>query len=149
MLIEIHERNPVHTVVMDMSRAEQLASWIEEEIGATVVDWPQSIPVKTKDFERFMEALRQGWLKHSGDEAMTRHALNAIARVLPRGDAVFERPAQSRTSSTQDRRVIDGLVAAAMSITPLSSCPGARIRVLRSSSGIVRQPPNDSGVDAP
>ena len=114
MLIDIHDANPIHTVVMDMARAEQLASWIETEIGARVIDWPQSIPFKTRDFERFMAALRQGWLKHSGDEAMTRHALNAVARVLPRGDAVFERPAQSRSSGEQDRRVIDGLVAAAM-----------------------------------
>ena len=125
MLVEIHEANPVHTVVMDMARAEQLAAWIEAELGATVIDWPQSIPVKVRDFERFMEALRQGWLKHAGDEAMTRHALNAVARVLPKGDAVFERPAQSRTSSEQARRVIDGLIAAAMVNNAAVSTVGA------------------------
>jgi hypothetical protein len=37
-----------------------------------------------------------------------------VARILPRGDAEFQRPAQSRAASEQDRRVIDGLVAAAM-----------------------------------
>ncbi len=71
MLIEIHEQNPIHTVVLDIIRAEQLASWIEGELGAEVVDWPQTTPYKVRDYERFMEALRQGWLKHSGDEAMT------------------------------------------------------------------------------
>lgn len=113
-LIEIHDRNPVHTVVMDMARAEQLASWIETELGARVIDWSQSNPQAVTDYERFMEALRQGWLFHTGDEQLTRHALNAIARVLPRGDAVFERPAQSRHGREQDRRVIDALKAASM-----------------------------------
>jgi hypothetical protein len=43
-LTRIHARNPIHTVVMDMSRAEQLGHWIETELGATVIDWPQSNP---------------------------------------------------------------------------------------------------------
>lgn len=45
---------------------------------------------------------------------LTRHVLNAIARVLPSGDARFDRPAQSRLGGQQDQRVIDALVAAAM-----------------------------------
>lgn len=113
-LLRVHERNPIHTVVMDMHRAEQLASWIESEIGAVVIDWPQSIPVQVTEYQGFMEALRNGWLRHSGDAGLTRHVLNAIAKVLPRGDAIFERPSQTRMSSEQDRRVIDGLKAAAM-----------------------------------
>ena len=55
-----------------------------------------------------------GWLKHSGDAGLTRHALNAVARILPQGDARFDRPSQTRQSSEQDRRVIDALTAAAM-----------------------------------
>jgi phage terminase large subunit-like protein len=111
---DVHERNPIHTVVMDMTRAEQLASWIETEIGAVVVDVPQTNAGAVKDFERFMEALRNGWLKHSGDAALTKHALNAIARTLPFGDSRFDRPARSRLGQEQERRVIDALVAAAM-----------------------------------
>lgn len=61
-----------------------------------------------------MEAIRLGWLKHSGDQAMTRHALNAVARVLPYGDARFDRPSQTRQGGAQDLRVIDALTAAAM-----------------------------------
>ena len=38
MLTEIHERNPLHTIVMDTSRAEQLATWISDAFGATVID---------------------------------------------------------------------------------------------------------------
>jgi phage terminase large subunit-like protein len=113
-LIEINNRNPIHTVVMDMSRAEQLADWIEAELGATVIERGQSNKLAVADYEKFMEALRQGWLKHSGDRGLTQHALNAIARVLPQGDARFERPAQNRISQEQDRRVIDALIAAAM-----------------------------------
>lgn len=113
-LLRIHERNPIHTLVMDMSRAEQLARWAETELGCEVLDWPQTIPFSIEEFDRFMEALRKGWLKHSGDVGLTRQALNAVARVLPRGDAIFERPAQNRRSSEQDRRVIDALKAASM-----------------------------------
>ena len=42
------------------------------------------------------------------------HVLNAVARVLPRGDARFDRPSQTRISADQDRRVIDALSAASM-----------------------------------
>jgi phage terminase large subunit-like protein len=113
-LVQIHERNPIQLVVMDTSRAEQLGAWIESELGATVVDRTQSNKFAAQDFERFMDALRNGWLRHSGDAGLTRHALNAIARVLPYGDARFDRPSQTRQSNEQDRRVIDALTAAAM-----------------------------------
>jgi phage terminase large subunit-like protein len=113
-LIDLHDRNPIHTVVMDTTRAEQLATWIEDELGATVIDRGQSNSFAVMDYERFMEALREGWLKHTGDPALNRHVLNAVAKVLPQGDARFDRPAQSRAAANQDRRVIDALVAAAM-----------------------------------
>jgi len=110
----IHERNPIHTVVMDMSRAEQLARWLETEIGAVVIDRTQTNQWAVEDYDRFMEALRNGWLKHSNDPGLTTHALNAIARILPFGDARFDRPHQSRLGPEQERRVIDALIAAAM-----------------------------------
>lgn len=112
-VLELHARNPIHTVVMDTSRAEQLGTWIETDIGARVIDRAQSNAFATDDFERFMEALRMGWLKHSGDPGLTAHALNAVARVLPQGDARFDRPHASRFG-VQATRVIDALVAAAM-----------------------------------
>ena len=113
-LILIHERNPIHTVVMDMSRAEQLGMWIEAELGATVIDRQQTNRWAAEDYERFMDALRKSWLKHSGDPGLTSHVLNAVARILPYGDARFDRPSQTRQSSEQDRRVIDALSAASM-----------------------------------
>lgn len=112
-LIETHERNSLHTVVMDTSRAEQLATWISNELGARVIDRQQTNVWAVADYERFMEALRMGWLKHSGDLGLTKHALNAIARVLPQGDARFDRPHASRFG-VQTTRVIDALIAAAM-----------------------------------
>jgi phage terminase large subunit-like protein len=110
----IHARNPIHTVVMDTSRAEQLGRWIETAIGAVVIDRQQTNSLAVEDYDRFMEALRSGWLKHTGDADLTKHALNAIARVLPFGDARFDRPSQSRSGPEQERRVIDALIAAAM-----------------------------------
>jgi len=104
----------VSTVVMDMSRAEDIAAWLSDELGLMVVDRAQSSKPQAEDFERFMEALRQGWLRHSGDSGLRRHALNAVARLLPDGGARFDRPVAARSASKQDRRVIDALIAAAM-----------------------------------
>jgi hypothetical protein len=112
--LTIHARNPVHTVVMDTSKAEQLAAWFEAELGATVIDRAQSNTLACLDFERFTEALRQGWLWHTGDPGLREHVLNAVARRLPGGDMRFDRPSQTRRSSKQDRRVIDALTAASM-----------------------------------
>ena len=78
-----------------------------------VIDRPQTNPLAAHDFAVFMEALRNGWLHHTGDEGLSRHALNAVARMLPGGDSRFDRPIQSRLAD-QDRRVIDALTAASM-----------------------------------
>jgi phage terminase large subunit-like protein len=112
-LTDIHTRNPIHTVAMDTNRAEQLGQWIESELGATVLDVSQGIPIQVEEYERFMDALRNGWLHWTGDSELTRHALNAVARIQRGGDAIFERPSQGRLAD-QDRRVIDALKAAAM-----------------------------------
>jgi phage terminase large subunit-like protein len=115
-LIRIHERWPIHTVVMDMTEGAQLSQWIMEELGAEVVARTQSRPLAVMDYARFMEALREGWLKHSGDVGLTRHALNAVAQMLPGGDFFFARPREARkvSESLRRARVIDALVAAAM-----------------------------------
>lgn len=122
-LREIADRNPIHTVVMDTSKAEQLAEWIREELGAEVVDRAQTNSLAVMDFQRFTEALRNGWLKHTGDPGLTRHVLNAIARILPGGDARFDRPSTTRRGAGQDSRVIDALTAAAMVHTTASAEP--------------------------
>ncbi len=135
--IELHERNPIHTVVMDMTRAEQLAAWLEREIGCRVVDQPQGIPTQVEEYERFMEALRQGWIKHTGDPEFTRHVLNAVAKIQRGGDAIFERPHQSRRSvDEQDRRVIDGLKAAAM-VHRVALMPAQKKRSKYEEAGLV------------
>ena len=122
-LYELHERNPIHTLVMDTSMAEQLAEWASTELGCRVIDQVQSNAIAAIEYERFMEALRMGWLKHTGDAGLTRHVLNAIARILPRGDARFDRPSQVRQGGDQNMRVIDALKAAAMANAQASEAP--------------------------
>lgn len=113
--IQIHERTPIHTVVMDPHRAEELAAWLEREIGCRVLEMSQGIPVQVDEYAKFMEALRHGWIKHAGDQEFTHHVLNAVAKIQRGGDPIFERPVQSRRNvDEQDRRVIDALKAAAM-----------------------------------
>jgi hypothetical protein len=111
----VHLRNPIRTLVMDMSNAESLATWAEAELHVEVVDRGQSNAFLVPDYEKFMEALREGWIKHTGDRTFTQHALNAIARPATLGDLRFDRPVESRTDALKQRlRVIDGLQAAAM-----------------------------------
>lgn len=114
-LLRLNARNPLTTVVMDMTRAQSEAAFIEKELGATVVDRTQSNAMAELDYESFMDALRAGVLKHTGDPGLTRHALNAIAKPMPSGKSRFDRPHSSRRNKReQRRRVIDALVAAAM-----------------------------------
>jgi phage terminase large subunit-like protein len=114
-LVETHERNPIRRVVMDISNGMDIASWIEDEFGCEVVDRGQNNKFACEDYEFFMEALRQGWIKHDGNKDLTRHALNAISRQATYGDLRFDRPSASRSDrQKQDMRVIDALTAAAM-----------------------------------
>jgi hypothetical protein len=115
-ILELHQVNPFHTVVMDTSHAEQLAEWVAEQFGCRVIDRQQTNVFAVEDYDRWMEALRNGWLRHSGDRELSSHVMNAVARLLPQGDARFDRPADSRRGSAlqQKMRVIDALVAAAM-----------------------------------
>jgi phage terminase large subunit-like protein len=112
---ELTELFKVDTVVMDISRAEDIGHWLEGELGLRVVDRGQSNQFAVEDYEAFMDGLRNGTLEHTGDPELRTHALNAIARRLPGGDHRFDRAVAGRRGNVlQDRRVIDGLVAAAM-----------------------------------
>lgn len=111
---ELQETYSISTVVMDTNRAEDIAAWLSDDLGITVVDRLQSNKPQAEDYERFMEALRQGWLYHAGDEGLRRHALNAVAKVLDSGAVRFDRPERSRSAPKQDVRVIDALRAASM-----------------------------------
>jgi phage terminase large subunit-like protein len=116
-LHDIHMRNTIHTVVLDALEApgaDIVREFCETELGISVLERGTGLVAQATDYVRFMEALRRGWLTHSGDPGLTRHALNAIARRLPRGDYVFERPVASRSAKDQNRRRIDALDAAAM-----------------------------------
>jgi phage terminase large subunit-like protein len=114
----------VDTVVMDMERAADIAHWIEDELGVTVIDRQQGNKFACADYEAFMDGLRNGTVKHTGDPGLRSHVLHAIARRLPGGDRRFDRPAQSRRAvGEQDRRVIDALTAAAMVVEHSTSAP--------------------------
>jgi phage terminase large subunit-like protein len=113
-LLKIHARNPIHTVVMDETRAEQLGVWIAERLGAQVISRGQSAPYQVMDYERFMEGLRSHFIYHTGDPTLTTQVLNAITKPSTNLKVVFSRRSQSRWNNYQDSRVIDALVAAGM-----------------------------------
>jgi phage terminase large subunit-like protein len=115
----------VQTVVMDMHRAEDIAAWVEDSLGVTVIDHAQGQSrTHVQDYNAFMEGLRNGTVRHTGDPGLRAHVLNAIARRLPGGDYRFDRPSQVRGNArAQDRRVIDGLTAAAMVVEHSNRMP--------------------------
>ena len=113
--LDLHAINPIRRVVLDPSAgAEQLVSWLESEIGCEVVEYAQTAEPMALAYARFVEGLREGRLLHSGDPELTKHVLNAVARMLPTGKSRFDRPSGARNSPGGARRVIDGLIAAAM-----------------------------------
>lgn len=112
---DIHARNPVEVVVMDESRAEDIAGWLREEFpDIEVIAYGQGNPMKATAAERFLEGLRAGHIKQPRDPEFTRQVLNAISKVLPDGRVRFDRPSTSRNKSQQARRVWDALDAASM-----------------------------------
>lgn len=112
---EIHARNPVTTVVMDPSAGgAEIAAWLRDEYGVRVIEHSQTDSPMALAAERFLEALREGWLRQPQDAEFTRHVLNAIEKLLRDGRTKFERPSSSRHDKSQDRRVIDGLDAGSM-----------------------------------
>jgi phage terminase large subunit-like protein len=108
------DRFDVREVVMDPDRAAEIAWWLEDEMGVEPTLHGQSPSEMTDAYERFMEAVRNGWIRHPRDPEFTEHVLNAVARMLPDGRARFDRPSTTRAASGQRRRVIDALIAAAM-----------------------------------
>jgi phage terminase large subunit-like protein len=113
--LEIAERNPIEVVVADMHRAEDICAWLEDEMGLTVIERQQSNTALVADYDAFMDGLRNGTLKHTGDPEQRRQVLNAVARRLPGGDYRFDRSVTTRSNvGAQDRRVIDVLSAASM-----------------------------------
>jgi phage terminase large subunit-like protein len=113
---DLHGRHPISRVVMDPSAGgEQLASWLETDLGVQVVAHSQKTAPMALAAARFMEALRGDRLRHTQDPDLTRHVLNAVLKELPDGAVKFVRPAESRASDEEaPRREIDALIAAAM-----------------------------------
>jgi phage terminase large subunit-like protein len=108
------DRYTVEEVVMDPDRAVEIAAWVRDDLGVEATEHGQGVEMYAA-YDGFMEAVRNGWLRHPGDPTFTEHVLNATARVMPDGRTRFDRPVQSRTDpAAQRRRVIDALVAAAM-----------------------------------
>lgn len=81
-------------------------------LGVIVVIREQSPALQGDASERFMEGLRLRMFQHSKDPRLTRQVLNAVLREMPGGLRRFDRPAEARKSKTEDRREIDGIVAA-------------------------------------
>lgn len=130
----MHAETPIQRVVMDPSAGgEQLAGWLEDNLGAEVISHAQKNVPMSLAAGRFMETLRDGSQKHVQDPDLTRHVLNAIAYELPDGTFKFIRPVRSRESlEDAPRREIDALIAAAMvlSVAAAGSYDGPLLEIV-------------------
>jgi hypothetical protein len=126
-LEKLADEYTIGDVVMDTSHATDIAARIEDDMGLKVIDRAQTTKLICADYEAFMDGLRNGTLKHTGDVGLRSHVLHAIARRLPGGDYRFDRPVASRRAvGQQDRRVIDALTAAAMVVEHSNRAPKKR-----------------------
>ena len=108
-LLEVHDRNPLETVVMDTSKAEQLASWIETELDCMVVDRQQTNALACADYARFMEALagglveaqRRRWMKVARAGTRSRACSRAATRASTGRRRTAARPTRTAASSTR------------------------------------------------
>jgi phage terminase large subunit-like protein len=113
---ELNDRNPIEYVVMDKTKAEDIGQWLENDLGCEIVHRGQENELFALDYTRWMEAIGERWIRHTGHLGFRRHVLNAIARRLPNDRYRFDRPSTSRNTRAgrQERRVIDALTAASM-----------------------------------
>jgi phage terminase large subunit-like protein len=93
-----------------------LEEWISAQIAPVVV-YGMTQAEALDLTETFLAALHGGKLRHSGDEGLRSHALNATARYTWDGDRfMFARPKESRRAKAQGTRRIDALSAASLAV---------------------------------
>lgn len=101
----IHERTPIHTVVLDPNAGgEQLAGWIEHELGAQVVAHSQDPSPMATAAQRLSAAIREGLISHPADPEFTSHVLAAKEKVT----------VGEKWRLVKHRKPIDAVIAAAM-----------------------------------
>jgi len=124
-LRKIHDRNPVKVVVMDPTDGEHHAAWCKRELGARVLERKRTPANAEVEYARFMESLREGWLKHPGDSVFTQQVMNAIAKMTPFGASRFDEShaARRQDAPAQETRVIDALSAASMVLAAANDEP--------------------------
>jgi phage terminase large subunit-like protein len=127
--IRLRERNPISVVAMDPAAGgRQFGEWLESPptadgsvrwedgggLGVEVVEVSPGNATQCAAYAVFMEAIRTGVLHHPHDPDLTRHVLNARAKLVTHDRYRFDRPVTSRHARLQDSRVIDALIAASI-----------------------------------
>jgi hypothetical protein len=111
------------------------AAWCKRELAARVLERKRTPANAEVEYARFMESLREGWLKHPGDPVFTRQVMNAITKMSPFGASRFDEShaARRQDAPAQETRVIDALSAASMALAAANDTPEAekpRFRLL-------------------
>ena len=100
-----------------------LEEWISGDLGLNVMLYGTNQAQAVELAEKFIAELHSGRLRHSGDEQLRTHALNAVPRFGWDGRFAFQRPQSSRTSKRQSSRRIDALSAACLAVVGATKPP--------------------------
>ena len=93
-----------------------MRDWILDELNIDVMlAWHSQADAQAAT-GTFLDALYNGEIEHTGDDALREHALNAVGRWDRNDRFLFARPAESRTALHQAGRRIDALVAASLAV---------------------------------
>jgi len=99
--------NVVGVVIDPNTGGEQLAEWIEDELGLTVIAHSQDPAPMSLAAERLMAAIREREIRHPGDPALNAHVLAGQRKTVSGEKWRFVRPKRGA-------RNIDALIALAM-----------------------------------
>jgi phage terminase large subunit-like protein len=107
-LDELRAEYGAEIVVVDPENDGEVIAQDLEDVGFEVIAHSQKPQVMALAAERFYAAVREGKLRHPDDSQLNRHVLNAVRRSTEDGRWRFVK------ESKQSKKVIDGLIAAAM-----------------------------------
>jgi phage terminase large subunit-like protein len=100
-----------------------LQEWIATTLGVDVKLYGVSQPQAVELAEKFIAELHSGRLRHSGDDQLRAHCLNAVPRFGWDGRFAFQRPKSGRTAKQQSTRRIDALSAACLAVVGATTPP--------------------------
>jgi phage terminase large subunit-like protein len=105
-LRELSKKYRVEAISFDPRFFDVPAKMLSDE-GLPMIEVPQSVERMTAVVGTLLEVIKRSELRHSGEEGLTTHVLNAVARINERGFTLQKSKSRGR---------IDGVIALALAV---------------------------------